>query len=61
MDQGALSKKEAARYLSISVRTLERLITTGELLIVKLQRRVLIRKKALDNFLKARGEWRIDG
>jgi excisionase family DNA binding protein len=61
MDQGAFSKKGAARYLSISVRTLEHLIATGELPIVKLQRRVLIRKEALDTFLQAREEWRVDG
>jgi excisionase family DNA binding protein len=54
MEPGALDKKSAAAYLGIGLRTLERLINHGEMPIIKLGRRVVIRKEALDAFLKAR-------
>ena len=54
MDQRALSKKAAAAYLGIGVRTLERWIHRGEIPIAQLGSRVLLRKEALDDFLKAR-------
>jgi excisionase family DNA binding protein len=54
MEQGAIGKKAAAAYLGIGLRTLERLIDRGEIPIIKLERRVLIRKVALDEFLKTR-------
>jgi excisionase family DNA binding protein len=54
MEQGALGKKAAAAYLGIGVRTLERLIDRGEIPIVQVGRRVVIRKEALDAFLLAR-------
>jgi excisionase family DNA binding protein len=54
MEPGALDKKAAAAYLGIGMRTLERLINRGEIPIIKLARRVIIRKEALDEFLKAR-------
>jgi excisionase family DNA binding protein len=54
MEPGALDKKAAAAYLGIGMRTLERLINRGEIPIIKLERRVIIRKEALDEFLKAR-------
>jgi excisionase family DNA binding protein len=54
MEPGALDKKSAAAYLGIGMRTLERLINRGEIPIIKLERRVIIRKEALDEFLKAR-------
>jgi excisionase family DNA binding protein len=54
MDQGAMGKKAAAAYLGISTRTLDRLIASGDIPIVKLARRLLIRKEALDAFLKSR-------
>jgi excisionase family DNA binding protein len=54
MEPGAMDKKAAAAYLGIGVRTLERLIERGEIPIVKLERRVILRKEALDEFLKVR-------
>jgi len=61
MSQGALSKKAAAAYLSIGVRTLERLIDRGEIPIIQLGSRVLVRKGALDEFLKSREHRRRNG
>jgi excisionase family DNA binding protein len=49
-----LSRQEACTYLGVSMSTLERMIRAGELPIVKLDRRVLIRKAALDAVLQER-------
>lgn len=44
-----LNISEAANYLGVSKRTVERLISTGQIKVVKLLRRVLITKQTLDN------------
>jgi excisionase family DNA binding protein len=41
------SRDDAARALSISVRKLEQLIRSGQLRVVKIGRRVLIKREAL--------------
>jgi excisionase family DNA binding protein len=62
MEPGALDKKSAAAYLGVGLRTLERLIEQGQIPTVKVgRRRVVIRKEALDEFLKAREHRRGDG
>jgi excisionase family DNA binding protein len=54
MEPAALDKKAAAAFLGIGLRTLERLIGRGEIPVVKLGRRVVIRVEALNVFLRAR-------
>jgi excisionase family DNA binding protein len=54
MDQATLSKKAAATYLGISLRGLDRLIAQGEIPIIQVGRRILIRRSALNEFLDAR-------
>jgi excisionase family DNA binding protein len=44
-----LNTSEAASYLGVSKRTIERLISSGQIKVVKLLRRVLITKQTLDN------------
>jgi excisionase family DNA binding protein len=44
------SKREAAYLLSISLRTLETLITEGHILVCRIGRRVLISSRALSDF-----------
>lgn len=44
-----LSTLEAASYLGVSKRTIERLISGGKLKVVRLLRRVLIEKETLNN------------
>ena len=48
----ALSKREAAEILGISVRTIERLIALKHLEVHRLGRRVLIRRVALEGLLR---------
>jgi excisionase family DNA binding protein len=48
-----LSKRQAAKLLSISVRTLDSLIASKKLPIRKIGRRVLIAKKSLELFATA--------
>lgn len=48
----ALNKKEAARLLGVSLRTIDRLIALKELQVRRLGRRVLIPRSALDGFLR---------
>ena len=48
-----LTKAETAEYMRVSVATLERLMTRG-LPHIKLDRRVLFRKKDIDAFLEKR-------
>lgn len=51
-DQIFLSKREAARMLSISVRTVDNLIGRKELSARRVGRRVLIPRKALEEFTR---------
>jgi len=47
-----MTKELARRYLHISLATLDRWIEKGLIPVVKLERRVLIRKAALDQVLR---------
>lgn len=49
-DQILLSKREAARMVSLSLRTLDNLIAQRRLQVRRVGRRVLIPRKALDEF-----------
>ncbi len=48
---GALSRADAAKYLGISTRTLDNLLSAGELQRVKIGRKTVVRINDLDNFL----------
>lgn len=48
---GALSREQAARYLSLSTRHLDNLVAQGELQKVKVGRKTLFRIVDLDKFL----------
>jgi excisionase family DNA binding protein len=52
MADEVMTKQEAADYLKISLPTLERRIRAGVIPVVKLGRRVLLRKEALDRVLR---------
>jgi len=49
-EQLLLSKRQAAQTLSISLRTLDKLITSKKLPIQKIGRRVLISRSAIERF-----------
>ena len=49
-EQILLSKRQAAQTLSISIRTLDKLILSKELPIQKIGRRVLISRSSLERF-----------
>ena len=49
---GALNIKQAARYIGVSERTLWRLRDSGEIPHSQINRRIVFRKEALDQFLK---------
>lgn len=49
-EQILLSKRQAAQVLSISIRTLDKLILSKELPIHKIGRRVLISRSSLERF-----------
>ena len=49
---GALNVKQAAQYIGVSERTLWRLRDNGEIPHSQINRRIVFRKKALDQFLK---------
>jgi excisionase family DNA binding protein len=51
-----LTVREAADYLRVSQRTLERLIAAGELRSTNVERRRLVRREWLDAFAEAREE-----
>lgn len=51
VDRRALSREEAAQALTISTRTLDRLIRAGRLAIVKVGARVLVPTSEVDRFL----------
>jgi excisionase family DNA binding protein len=47
-----VSKKEAARVLSVSIRTVDNLIASKELAVRRLGRRCLIPRRALEEFAR---------
>jgi excisionase family DNA binding protein len=51
-DQILLSKREAARLLSLSVRTVDNLIAQNRLLVRRVGRRVLIPRRGLEEFAR---------
>jgi excisionase family DNA binding protein len=51
---GALNVKQAAQYIGVSERTLWRLRDSGEIPHSQINRRIVFRIKALDQFLKER-------
>jgi excisionase family DNA binding protein len=51
-DQILLGKREAARMLSLSVRTVDNLIAQKRLLVRRVGRRVLISRRALEEFAR---------
>jgi len=51
-DQMLLSKREAARMLSVSLRTVDNLIACRELPARRVGRRVLIPRRALEEFAR---------
>jgi excisionase family DNA binding protein len=52
MENILVSKKSAAELLSVSVRTLEKLIAAGELPVVRIGRRVMIASDAVEKFAR---------
>lgn len=57
VDVGAMGRTAAAKYLGISTRKLDDLLSSGEIKRLKLGRKTLIRKIDLDDFLaKLAGE-----
>ena len=53
MDTLLLSKQEAARLLGLSIRSLEHLISHGEMPVRRIGRRVLIARSTVESFAKA--------
>ena len=51
-DKVLVSKREAARLLSLSIRTIEALITRKELVARRVGRRVLVPRTSLESFAK---------
>lgn len=49
-EQILLSKRQTAQVLSISIRTLDKLIQSRKLLVRKIGRRVLISRSAIEQF-----------
>lgn len=56
-----LDKKESAASLSISVRTLENLISLGELKTVRVGRRRLVKRTSLEEFARRDHATRANG
>jgi excisionase family DNA binding protein len=54
MKPDAYTRQQVCERLQISLPTLERLIRRGELPVVKIGRRVLIRRRTLEAFLRQR-------
>lgn len=61
MAADVMTKDQARRYLHISLATLDRWIDKGLIPVVKLERRVLIRKAALDQVLHDHEQVRTPG
>ena len=51
-DSILVSKRDAARLLSVSLRTVENLISRRELVVRRIGRRVLIPRRSLDQFAR---------
>ena len=51
-DQILLSKRESARLLGISLRLLDTLIATKEIAVRRVRRRVLVPRRALEEFAR---------
>lgn len=49
-----LTKQEAIEYLRISMNTLYRLMKSGELPYIKLERKVLFKKEDIDKFIESK-------
>jgi len=56
VEVGAMGRADAARYLGISTRKLDDLLSSGELKRLKLGRKTLVRKKDIDDFLQRLAE-----
>ena len=56
-----LSKREAARSLSISLRTLDRLIASNEISARRIGRRVLVARRSLEHFAAASAGYCVKG
>jgi excisionase family DNA binding protein len=54
MKPDAYTRRQVCERLQISLPTLERLIRRGELPVIKVGRRVLIRRRTLEAFLRQR-------
>ena len=52
LQKSGFNKKEAAKYLNVSLSTLERLIKGRAFVIYRIGKRIFIKKEALDNYLK---------
>jgi excisionase family DNA binding protein len=52
MDTLLLSKQEAARLLGLSIRSIEHLISSKEIPVRRIGRRVLITRSALESFAR---------
>lgn len=50
----AMTRRDAARYLGVSVRTLDAIVADGHLPVVRVGRRVLLRRATIDAWLAAR-------
>ena len=54
-----LTKKDAAAELSVSVRTLERLIASGQVIVTRVERSTRVRRADLDDYIaRQRGSFR---
>jgi excisionase family DNA binding protein len=60
MNPDAYTRQQVCECLQISLPTFERLIRRGELPIIKVGRRVLIRRRTLEAFLRQREVPRAD-
>ena len=52
-EAGALSRQEAANYLSISIRLLDQLLADGNIPKLKIGRKTLVRRVDLDTYLES--------
>lgn len=53
-DKKLLTKQETVEYLRISMNTLYRLMKSGELPYIKLERKVLFKKEDIDKFIESK-------
>ena len=52
-----LSRPKAAKYLGISIRLFDKLVSKGQIPVVRAERRVLADRTDLDAFYASRKEW----